>query len=366
MARAIRLARRGEGRVEPNPMVGCVIVRGGQIIGEGYHHRFGGPHAEIEALNACTTNPREATVYVSLEPCCHQGKTSPCVDALIDARVARVMVGLRDPSPSVRGRGIQRLQAAGIGVETGMLANRAAELIAPFISRVCVDRPYVIAKWAQSLDGKLATSAGHSQWISSEASRRRVHRLRARVDAVLVGSGTVKADDPLLTARGVRLRRRATRVVLDRRLRIPERCQLVGTAGEIPTLVFTTAEKSKTPKAERLRKRGVEILFWRLRRGHLALDACLSELARHDVTNLLVEGGPTILTSFLEAGLVDEALVFTAPTLIGGQDAPTALGGPGSARVEAAIIPRVIRTQRCGPDIVHHLRFTDPRQLVKV
>ena len=362
MARAIRLAKKGEGRVEPNPMVGCVITKAGRTVGEGYHHRFGDPHAEIEALRACSLDPRGATVYVSLEPCCHQGKTPPCADALIDAGVARVVVGLIDPGPHVSGRGLKRLRAAGIKVETGVLADRAAELAAPFLTRVCLGRPYVIAKWAQSLDGKLATRAGHSQWISSEVSRRRVHKLRARVDAILAGAGTVKADDPMLTARDVPIRRRAMRVVLDGRLRISEKCQIVGTASEIPTIVFTTADKAKGPKAGRLRKKGVEIIVGRLRRGRLALEACLGELSKRDVTNLLVEGGPTVLTSFFEAGLVDEAVVFTAPKLIGGRDAPTALGGRGSTRVEAAIVPRVVRTQRSGPDVIHHLRFTDPRQ----
>ncbi|GAF88580.1 unnamed protein product, partial [marine sediment metagenome] len=203
MARAIALARRGEGHVEPNPMVGCVIVRNRRSIGEGYHRRFGGPHAEIEALLACTRDPQGATVYVSLEPCCHHGKTPPCTDALIAARVARVVVAARDPNPVVRGRGIRRLRTAGIDVETGVLEGEAAEVLAPYATRVRLYRPFVIAKWAQSLDGKLATRTGHSQWISCEASRRRVHRLRARVDAILVGCGTVLADDPLLTARGV-------------------------------------------------------------------------------------------------------------------------------------------------------------------
>jgi len=207
MARAIALAKRGEGRVEPNPMVGCVLVRRGQVISEGYHRRFGGPHAEIAALQACQENPRGATVYVSLEPCCHQGKTPPCTEALIEAEVKRVVVAVSDPNPAVAGRGIRRLRAARLAVQTGVLAEEAGELLAPYSTRMKLGRPYVIAKWAQSLDARLATDTGDSRWISCEHSRRMVHRLRSRVDAVLVGSGTVQADDPQLTARDVSLRR---------------------------------------------------------------------------------------------------------------------------------------------------------------
>src|SRR3972149_2407368 len=215
MRRALALAKRGEGRVEPNPMVGCVIVRNGRVIGEGYHRRFGGPHAEIEALESCT-------------------------DGLIRAGIARVVTPLRDPNPAVNGRGLRRLRTAGIMVTTGVLAAEAAEGLAPFLTRIRLGRPYVIAKWAQSLDGQLITPPGESMWISSEASRRTTHRLRARVDAILVGVGTVLADDPLLTARGVPLRRRALRVVLDAKLRIPLSANIVSSSKSTPTLVLTT------------------------------------------------------------------------------------------------------------------------------
>ncbi len=358
MARAIALARRGEGRVEPNPMVGCVIVRNGRVIGEGYHRRFGGPHGEIEALQACRRSPRGATVYLSLEPCCHHGKTPPCTDALIEARVAGVVVAMRDPNRVLRSGGIQRLRAAGIAVETGVLKREAAELLAPYLTRIRLARPFVIAKWAQSVNGKLATHTGHSQWISCDASRRRVHRLRARVDAILVGSGTILADDPLLTARGVSIRRQALRVVLDGRLRIPEKCQLAVTARAVPTLVMTTAVRAQSRKAEHLRRKGVEVIACRAPNGRLAPNDWLRKLAQRDVTNLLVEGGPTILTALLDARLVDEAFIFTAPMLIGGRSAPGALGGRGAARIEAAIRPRSIRTQRSGTDILYRMRLT--------
>ncbi|RME36824.1 MAG: bifunctional diaminohydroxyphosphoribosylaminopyrimidine deaminase/5-amino-6-(5-phosphoribosylamino)uracil reductase RibD, partial [Planctomycetota bacterium] len=314
MRRAIALARRGLGRVEPNPPVGCVIVRHGRIVAEGWHRRFGGPHAEIDALRRCPAQAaRGATVYVSLEPCAHFGKTPPCADALIAAGAARVVAAMRDPHPHVAGKGFRRLRQAGIRVETGVLRDEAAELLAPYLTRLHLARPYVIAKWAQSLDGKLAAAGGDSKWISNERSRREVHRLRARVDVILVGAETLRRDDPLLTARDVPLRRRAARVVLDGRLRVPLRCRLVDTARDVSTWVFTSAGAARTPKADRLRAKGVNVAAMRSRNGRLDLRAVLTELARREVTNLLVEGGADVLTGFLGERLVDEAWVFTAP-----------------------------------------------------
>jgi diaminohydroxyphosphoribosylaminopyrimidine deaminase/5-amino-6-(5-phosphoribosylamino)uracil reductase len=360
MARAIALARRGEGRVEPNPMVGCVIVRNRRVIGEGYHRRFGGPHAEVEALRSCNTSPRGATVYVTLEPCSHHGKTPPCTEALIEAGIARVVAATGDPGPCVAGKGFQKLRAAGIAVEVGLLEFQAVQLIAPYLTRVRRGRPYLIAKWAQSLDGKLATGTGDSRWISCEASRLCVHKLRARVDAILVGSGTVLTDDPMLTAREVPIRRRALRVVLDGRLRIPERCQVLVTAPSVPTLVMTTAQRAKSHKAGRLRAKGVEVIVCRVRGGHIAADECLRELARRDATNVLLEGGPSLLSAFLGARLVDEALVFVAPILIGGDSAPSALGGRGVARLDAALTPSSVAARRSGSDMLYRMRFTLP------
>ena len=360
MKRAITLARKGEGRVEPNPMVGCVIARNGRVIGEGYHRRFGGPHAEVEALRACTEDPAGATAYVTLEPCCHVGKTPPCTDALIDARVDRVVMAMGDPSKQVAGGGVRKLRRAGITVTAGVCRDEASELLQPFLTRTVLARPYVIAKWAQSLDGKLATRTGDSRWISCESSRRRVHRLRARVDAILVGVGTVLVDDSQLTARNVRIRRRARRIVLDTRLRIPLRCQLVDTAQIAPTLVVTTSVLAGSRKAKRLSQRGVEVITCPTKANRLSLNTLLRKLAQRDVTNLLVEGGPAVQTSFLDAGLVDEAHVYVAPVLIGGHEAPTAFGGRGAARVDAALKPRKVITQRSGVDTFHRLLLTEP------
>lgn len=354
MRRAIALAGRGEGRVEPNPLVGCVIARNGHVLGEGYHRRFGGPHAEVAALRSCRDSPRGATVYVSLEPCCHHGKTPPCTDALIRAGVKCVVVAVRDPHPAVAGRGIKRLRAAGITVHSGVGAEMAAEMLAPYLTRLGLERPYVIAKWAQSLDGTLVVGRGQSRWISCEASRRRVHRLRARVDAVLVGSGTVRADNPMLTARNVPIRRQAVRVVLDGRLRLSPRCRLAATANSVPTLVFTGTSPARTAKAERLKERGVEVIACRARRGRLVLEDCLRELARRNVTNLLVEGGPTLLRSFFHAALVDEALVFVAPKLIGGQAPASVINAPHVRILHG------IQTRKSGTDILYRMRFSYP------
>ncbi len=356
MARALSLARRGEGYVEPNPMVGCVIVRHGRIIGEGYHRGFGGPHAEINALRSCREATRGAAVYVSLEPCGHFGKTPPCTNALIAAQVGRVIAATRDPNALVAGRGFRNLRAGGIEVDCGLLDAEAKALIAPFSTRVKLGRPFLIAKWAQSLDGKLAASTGESKWISCAESRRRVHRMRARMDAILVGSGTVLKDDPLLTARGVPVRRVAARVVLDGRLRIPEGCRLVVTAKRVPTLVFTGRDRARSRKADRLRAKGVEVAACGAHRGRLSLIHVLRELHRRNATNVLVEGGPTVLSTFFETALIGEAFVFVAPMLIGGD-----LPGPMESRVVTAIThalrPRSCRIERCGSDVLYRMRF---------
>jgi len=358
--RAIALARRGRGRVEPNPMVGCVIVKSGKVIGEGWHRRFGDAHAEVSALRTCRQSPRGATAYVSLEPCCHQGKTPPCTDALIEAGIARVVFGARDPHRP-RGRaGGDVLQRAGLRVDAEVERDAAREMVAPYLTRIDLKRPYVIAKWAQSLDGKLATRTGDSQWITGEPARRLVHKLRARVDTVLVGSQTVLADDPLLTARDVPVLRTAARVVVDARLRIPLKCKLVRTAGEVPLWVCTSRENAASAKARRLDRQGVEIVPCRRAGRRLSLTALLSLLADRDITNLLVEGGPTLLSSFFEANLVDEAHVFTAPFLIGGTEAPGALGEHGARKLSESLRALSFTQRHCGDDTLHVLRFTRP------
>lgn len=353
MRRAIELARRGVGRVEPNPMVGCVLVGGGQVIAEGFHKRFGGPHAEIVALRGCEYSARGATAYVTLEPCCHHGKTPPCVEALIEAGVSRVVVGVGDPSSLVAGRGLRKLRRAEIRVEVGVEKRAAEELIAPFATVQTLGRPYVIAKWAQGLDGGLVPPPGESPWISCETSRKFAHRLRARVDAILVGSKTAFADDPLLTARGVLIRRVATRVVLDTRLRIAPSSKLVETSGETPTVVFTTSQRARSRKAKTLAGIGVEVVAVRERKRGLCLTDVMQNLARRGMTNVLVEGGPSVLDSFLRKKIVDEAFVFVAPRLVGSK---ASRGGNG--RITASLRPQGVEAARSGVDLRYRWRLT--------
>ncbi len=353
MRRAIQLAQRGAGRVEPNPMVGCVVARRGKVLGEGFHRRFGGPHAEIVAIRACKQSVRGATLYVTLEPCCHEGKTPPCVDALIDAGVSRVVVGVRDPNPLVAGRSLRKLRRVGIKVDLGVEKQGAAELIAPFATVQTLRRPFIIAKWAEGLDGQLVTPRGVSPWISCETSRKFVHRLRARVDGILVGSETIRIDDPQLTARGVAIRRIATRVVVDSRLRIAPGSKLVATALDVPTIVFTTAECAVSRRAKTLAGKGVEVFAVRERKGGLCLSGVMRNLAKRGMTNVLVEGGPTILNAFLKKKIVDEAIVFVAPKLVG----PKALCGDGG-RVATGFRRDTGEVFRSGVDLRYRWRLT--------
>jgi diaminohydroxyphosphoribosylaminopyrimidine deaminase/5-amino-6-(5-phosphoribosylamino)uracil reductase len=361
MRRGLALAARGRGRVEPNPMVGCVIVRGGRVVGEGYHRRFGGPHAEVHALGDAGAAARGATCYVTLEPCCHQGKTPPCTDALIAAGVRRVIVAMRDPFPLVRGKGFRQLRACGIDVAVGLLEADAVRLNAPYLKLQRCGRPWVILKWAQSLDGKVATRTGDSKWISGERSRAYAQRLRGRVDAVVVGVGTVVKDDPLLTSRYGRPCRVAARVVIDPHLRVPMTARLVRTAKRYPTIIAGDRKLLAGKKAAALGKAGLELVgLGRDPSGGLDLGALLDELGRRRMTNVMVEGGGRTLGAFHDAGLADEAVVFVAPRLIGGQQAPSPLNAEGPAMLGEIAPPVWARRTRCGQDDVYHLGLTDP------
>jgi diaminohydroxyphosphoribosylaminopyrimidine deaminase/5-amino-6-(5-phosphoribosylamino)uracil reductase len=330
MTRSLELALRGQGHVEPNPMVGCVIAQGAEIVGEGWHRRFGGPHAEVEALQVAGPRAAGATMYVTLEPCCHHGKTPPCTAAIVGSGIARVVVAAGDPFPAVSGRGVAALRAAGVAVEVGLLQAEARYLNAPYFKLQETGLPWVIAKWAMTLDGKLATSTRRSRWISGPESRQLVHRLRGRVDAIVVGRGTVEADDPLLTARpeGEAPRRTAVRVVLDSRAALRCDSQLVRTARQVPVLVVVGPGAPDADVA-RLESAGCEV--WRCA-GERPADrmvTLLRELGRRRWTNVLVEGGMAVLGSCLEAGAIDEVHVFVAPKLLGGAAAPSPIGGAG-------------------------------------
>jgi len=332
MQRALELAARGRGFVEPNPQVGAVVVQDGVIVGEGWHERFGGPHAEVAALSDAGAAARGATLFVTLEPCCHHGKTPPCTEAIRAAGIARVVVAAGDPFPAVAGRGIETLRAAGIEVEIGLMAAEAERLTAPFRTLVTQRRPWVIAKWAMSLDGRLAAAPGQDRWISSPASRELVHDLRSRIDAIAVGIGTALADDPLLTARpaagSAAGPRQPLRIVLDGGGRLPPTSHLVRTARQWPVLV-AVGPQAPPDRLTVLAAAGCEV--WPCEAADAAdrTAALLTELGRRRLTNLLVEGGPTLLASLFAADQIDEAWVFVAPRILGG----TAAGPPALADV---------------------------------
>jgi diaminohydroxyphosphoribosylaminopyrimidine deaminase/5-amino-6-(5-phosphoribosylamino)uracil reductase len=339
MRRALELAERGRGAVEPNPLVGAVVVRDGVLVGEGWHERYGEAHAEVHALAAAGDAARGATLYVALEPCCHAGKTPPCTDAVLRAGVARVVAAMADPFPQVAGGGIDRLRAAGVRVDVGSCEAEARRLNAPYLKLLATGLPYVHLKWAMTLDGKTATRTGDSKWVSNEASRRRVHELRGRVDAVVVGVGTALADDPLLTSRPPGPRT-ATRVVLDSHARLPLTSQLVATARQVPTLIAATAA-APVGRADELRSQGCEVLPLPDRDGRPDVTALLSELGRRRFTNVLVEGGGAVHGCFVDAEQVDEVHVFVAPRLAGGAGARTPVGGLGVGRIAEALgLPR--------------------------
>jgi diaminohydroxyphosphoribosylaminopyrimidine deaminase / 5-amino-6-(5-phosphoribosylamino)uracil reductase len=365
MRRALALAARGRGRVEPNPMVGCVLVKGERIIGEGYHRRFGGPHAEVEALRSAGPSARGATVYVTLEPCCHFGKTPPCTDALLAAGIRRVVAAMRDPFPKVCGHGLEILCKAGVNVDVGLCEQEAIELNAPYLKRQKLGLPWVILKWAQSIDGKIATRTGDSKWISNERSRLRVHQLRGRVDAIIVGVGTVIADDPALTCRQGRPRRIATRVILDPHLRTPRRSQLVRTARATPTMIVTSRESMKSSTGRVFERAGVKLMPVRHTRGRLDLREMLARLAETGCTNVLVEGGGRTLGAFVDQGLADEAVVFVSRRFIGGSEAVSPLAATGPAMMNDICHPWRVTLARCGSDDVYRVSLTDPAILMK-
>jgi diaminohydroxyphosphoribosylaminopyrimidine deaminase/5-amino-6-(5-phosphoribosylamino)uracil reductase len=357
MRRAIELARRGIGSVEPNPPVGAVIVDAQQrLIAEGYHRCFGAAHAEVDAIDQAGERARGQTLFVTLEPCRHTGKTPPCTQAIRRAGIERVVIGTRDPADHNSGRGIAELQQAGLEVQAGFLESEARQLIAPFAMLQTEGRPWVHAKWAMSLDGKLATHSGHSRWISDADSRRHVHQLRGKMDAILVGARTARLDDPLLTARPPG-QRTPLRVVMDRLASLPLDSQLLRTAHEIPVLVFA-GHAAPDSDVARLRQSGVEVLQLDLEGANSASRAAmvLQELGRRKLTHVVVEGGGVVLGAFRDAELIDEVHVFVAPKLIGGLGATTPMAGVGLAFVPQNAGIELLNVQRSGQDVYLHGR----------
>src|SRR5262245_6389393 len=352
MARALELAEAGRGHVEPNPLVGAVVVADDRAVGEGWHQRYGGPHAEVVALAAAGERARGATLYVTLEPCCHHGKTPPCTDAVLRASVRRVVAALADPFPAVAGQGAALLRRAGVEVVLGPGAALARRQNAPYLTLVEKNRPHVHLKWAMTLDGKTATAAGDSKWISNERSRQEVHRLRGRMDAVVVGIGTALADDPLLTVRPPGPRT-PLRVVLDGRGRLPVASRLAATAREVPTLVVTADPAAGAA----LRDCGCEVLALAAVEGRPSVVALLAELGRRRLTNVLVEGGAEVHGSFLDARTVDEVHVFVAPRLAGGASARPAVAGKGVARIADALPLSEWQVRELDGDVYLHGRL---------
>ena len=366
MFQALALAERGRGFVEPNPMVGCVLVKDGREIGRGNHERFGGPHAEVLALEDARRRGESATgatAYVTLEPCSHHGKTPPCADALVEAQIARAVVAMIDPHRRVAGRGVERLREAGVEVTLGVCEDHARRLNEPFIKRMTTGLPWVVAKWAATVDGRIATHTGHSQWISSPASRRHVHEIRARVDAVMVGVGTVLADDPQLTARDVEVRRIARRVVVDPELRTPPPSKLaLGATADDPPVTFAISRDIYDGPVQRVKDyagHGIELMpLPRRANQYLEIEPLLRHLAdAHDATNVLVEGGASLIGSLLGQQLVDQLLVFVAPKLLGDERATPAVTGLTPGTIDESTQLELRDVQRIGEDVLLDYRI---------
>jgi diaminohydroxyphosphoribosylaminopyrimidine deaminase/5-amino-6-(5-phosphoribosylamino)uracil reductase len=350
MLRAIALAEEGVGQASPGPLVGCVIVSAsGEIVGEGFYVYEKLKHAETYALEQAGARARGATAYVSLEPHAHHGRTPPCTDALINAGVSRVISPIEDPNPKVSGKGFTHLRAAGVAVSVGLLASEARQSNEKYLHFIASGRPFVHLKLAASLDGKIATRTGESQWITGAESRSRVQQLRHEYDAIMVGAGTASVDDPLLTDRSGQPRRKGLiRILLDEDLKLPTDAKLVSTTAEAPLLIFA-GQKADNAKLEFLRSLGVEVV--RDEANGRDLLAVLHELGARSIQSVLVEGGATVAGKLLENGLVNKVSFFLAPIIIGGRDAPSAIGGAGAQRLVDALRLHDVEVVRRGEDI---------------
>ncbi len=353
MRRALSLAARALGWTSPNPAVGAVVVRGGRIVGEGYHRRAGEPHAEVIALRKAGAHARGATLYITLEPCCHLDKrTPPCTTAILSSGVTKVVVATKDPNPMVSGRGIARLQAHGIDTRVGILGDRARRLNEGYARWVTTGRPFVTLKIAATLDGKIATCTGESRWITGSRSRVYTHRLRRRVDAVLVGLGTVLADDPELTARGTGGRgRHPHRVIADERLAIPPTARALR-AREGSVAIVATTGRAPAARRRRLEQRHVRVLTAKSRDGLVDLPDLMRRLGEMEITSVLIEGGAELNASALNSGVVNKVIVIMAPKLLGGRDAISAIGGRSPKRLDDAVRLRETVVKRLGEDVI--------------
>lgn len=367
MRMALELAARGRGRVSPNPMVGAVVVKGGRVLGRGFHQKAGGPHAEVYALAEAGEDAAGATIYVNLEPCCHSGRTPPCTKQIIAAGITRVVAAVEDPDPRVSSAGLRELAENGVQVTTGVLAEEARRLNEVFFKYITTGRPFVILKAAISLDGKIAARTGDSQWITGEESRRRAHELRREADAVVVGVQTVISDDPLLTVRlpatpGSGKEKQPLRLILDTRARIPLAAKVV--KEDPQRTVVVTGSDPPAHKVAALEAAGVRVWTLPLRRGRISLPALLAKAGEEKLTSLLVEGGGEVNAAFLEENLVDKVYLFLAPRIIGGATAPTWVEGKGVAKVALGSIWRNTGLTRIGNDLL--LEFYPEKEGVDV
>ncbi|MDH7499778.1 MAG: bifunctional diaminohydroxyphosphoribosylaminopyrimidine deaminase/5-amino-6-(5-phosphoribosylamino)uracil reductase RibD [candidate division NC10 bacterium] len=352
MERALSLAARGKGRTSPNPMVGAVVVKQGLVVGEGYHLRAGSDHAEVMALREAKESAADATLYVSLEPCCHYGRTPPCTERIIESRIRRVVASMLDPNPLVCGKGFARLKEAGLQVEWGLMEEESRRLNEAYVKWVTTGMPFVILKGAVSLDGKIATRSGESKWITGEAARQKVHQLRSEVDAVMVGIGTILKDDPQLTTRLPSGEGKdPLRIILDTALRLPPDSKVVRTDSQAGTLLVTSL-LSPPEKLEELRSCGVEVWTMEEEGGRIPLRPLLKRLGEREITSLMIEGGSELNAAALEEGIADKVILFLSPRLIGGASAPSWIGGKGIERLEGCWSLKNISLERVGDDIM--------------
>ena len=349
MRLALQLAKKGCGWTSPNPMVGAVVVKEGRIIGQGWHQKYGQVHAERNALASCTEDPQGATMYVTLEPCCHYGKQPPCVDAILDAGIHRVVVGSADPNPLVAGKGIAFLRAHGIDVTENVLQGECDALNKVFFHYITTKRPFVSIKYAMTMDGKIATYTGASKWITGEIARNHVQRQRQRFRGIMVGVGTVLADDPLLTCR-IEGGRDPVRIICDTHLRTPLQSQVVTTAKQVPTILATCCGDPEKQAA--YQQAGCRVLCLEERCGHVNLPQLMERLGQEQIDSILLEGGGTLNWSALESGLVQQVQAYIAPKLFGGRDTKTPIEGAGVSFPDAAFQLKNSRLERLGEDLL--------------
>lgn len=349
MSLALEIAKKGVGQVNPNPLVGCVIVKNDKIIGRGYHEKYGGLHAERNALTSCTQSVKGATMYVTLEPCCHYGKTPPCTEAIIESSISKVIIGTLDPNEKVQGKGVDILRNSGVEVVVGVLKDECKRLNEVFFHFIQTKIPHVVMKYAMTMDGKIATATGQSKWITGEMARENVHKDRNRYSAIMVGVGTVLNDNPLLTCR-IQNGRNPVRIICDTNLRIPFDCNIVSTSKKIQTIIATSEED--TQKHKPFLDAGCEIIVVSKTDGHINLKEFMKKLGERGIDSVLIEGGSTLNFSVLSSGIINKVQTYIAPKLFGGNTAKTPVGGNGFSEISNAVKLKNTIVSQFGEDIL--------------